>query len=152
MALVITDGPRNVTVCSGTNAKIPCGFAGVPDPLTLGQNSIWRIIKRSNNGDVIRNETVRAVNINANKTDALTFKIFINKDENNIADANNSYLSVGPVDDTYNNTSYQCIFTINDTITESDTAGTVTVIGMYVCVLYYSILLVYNYVECVQRI
>ena len=33
---------------------------------------------------------------------------------------------------TYNNTSYQCIFTINDTIIESDTAGTVTVIGMYV--------------------
>ena len=139
---MITDGPRNVTVCSGTNAKFPCGFTGVPDPFGLVQNLTWRIIKRSNNGDVIRNETVRAVNINANKTDALAFQFDINKDENNITSANNSYLSIGPVDDTYNNTSYQCIFTINDTIIESDTAGTVTVIGMYVCVLYYSILLV----------
>ena len=130
VALVITDGPRNVTVCSGTNAKIPCGFTGVPDPISLVQNLTWRIIKRSNNGDAIRNETVRAVNINANKTDALAFQIFINKDGNNITSANKSYLSVGPVDDTYNNTSYQCIFTINDSIIESDTAGTVTVIGM----------------------
>ena len=41
--------------------------------------------------------------------------------------------------DTYNNTSYQCIFNINDTIIESNTAGTVTVICMvnYVCVCVY---------------
>ena len=66
-------------------------------------------------------------------TDGLVFLI-IADNRNNIISANYSFLSVGPVDDTYNNTSYQCIFTINDTIIESDTAGTVTVIGMYVYV------------------
>ena len=45
------------------------------------------------------------------------------------------------MDDAYNNTSYQCIFTINDTTIVSDTAGTVTVIGtyvhMYICMYTY---------------
>ena len=131
VALVITSSPMNVTVCSGTNAIISCGFTGV-DPLSTRSNWSWRIIKRSNDGGVISNETVRAMDINANSTDGLRFIITINRDVNGSLNADGSYLSVGPVDDTYNNTSYQCIFTINDTIIESDTAGTVTVIGMYV--------------------
>ena len=121
----------NVTVCSGTNAEISCGFIGVSDPVTTIPNWSWRIIKRNNDGYVISNETVRVMNINNNRTDGLVFLI-ITSNMNGITSANDSYLSVGPVDDTYNNTSYQCIFTINDTIIESDTAGTVTVIGKYV--------------------
>ena len=120
----------NVTVCSGTNAEISCGFTGVDDPLTTIPNWYWRIIKRNSDGYVISNETVRVPDINSNRSDGLVFFIIINT-WNGIISANDSYLSVGPVDDTYNNTSYQCIFiTINDTIIESDTAGTVTVIGM----------------------
>ena len=124
--LVITNGPMNVTVCSGTKAKISCGYTGVPDPFNTRPN--WRIIKRNNNDSVISNETVSGMDIRSNLIDDLTFHFATSGG----SDANGSYLSVGPVDDTYNNTSYQCIFTINDNIIESDTAGTITVIGMYV--------------------
>ena len=119
---MITSGPMNVTVCSGTKANISCGYTGV-DPFNTRPN--WRIIKRNNNGSVISNETVTGMDMLNNKTDGLE-SVYVIK--NNYADE--SYLSVGPVDDTYNNTSYQCIFTINDNIIESDTAGTITVIGM----------------------
>ena len=128
---MITDDPVNVIVCSGTNAEISCGFTGVDDPLSTRPNWSWRIIKRNNSGYVISNETIKVPDINTNKTDGLAFVIIMSL-SNDILSANGSYLSVGPVDDTYNNTSYQCIFTINDTIIESDTAGTVTVIGMCV--------------------
>ena len=131
LALVITNGPMNVTVCSGTNAEISCGFTGVSETSSTLPNWFWRIIKRNNDGYVISNETVTVMDINANKTDGLVFFI-VTHDRNGIDSADNSYLSVGPVDDTYNNRSYQCIFTINDTIIESDTAGTITVIGTYV--------------------
>ena len=123
---MIVNGPINVTVCSGTNATISCGFTGVSDPWSTLPD--WRIIKRNNNGYVISNETVRVMDINANRNDGLVYFI-IENNSNGIISANGSYLSVGPVDDSYNNTSYQCIFTINDIIIESDTAGTVTVIG-----------------------
>ena len=112
----------NVTVCSGTKAKISCGYTGVADALKTRPD--WRIIKRSNNGSVISNVTVSGTDIHSKKIDDLDF-IFTSDDNS----AEGSYLSVGPVNDTYNNTSYQCIFTINDTIIESDTAGTITVIG-----------------------
>ena len=121
---MITNHPMNVTVCSGTKAKIPCGYTGVSDLFNTSPN--WRIIKRNNNGSVISNVTVSRMDIHSNKTDGLEFLINISNDNS----AGGSYLSVGPVDDTYNNTSYQCIFTINDNIIESDTAGTITVIGM----------------------
>ena len=111
----------NVTVCSGTKAKISCGYAGVSDLFITIPS--WRIIKRTNNGSAISNKTVYG--INSNKNDGLEFVVVLKDNK-----ADGSYLSVGPVDDTYNNTSYQCIFTINDTIIESDTAGTITVIGM----------------------
>ena len=123
---MITNGPMNVTVCSGTKANISCGYTGVDDFVSARPN--WRIIKRNNNGSVISNEIVPGMNILNNTTDDLEFVIALSNDSN----ANRSYLSVGPMDDTYNNTSYQCIFTINDNIIESDTAGTITVIGMYV--------------------
>ena len=115
----------NVTTCSGTNAEISCDYTGAPDPFNTRPD--WRIIKRNNVGHVISNETVNAVIIQRDKLDGLVFRSQIMID-------NSVYgrLSVGPVDDTDNNTSYQCIFTINDTIIESDTAGTVTVIGAYI--------------------
>ena len=123
----------NVTVCSGTNAKISCGFTGVSDPFSTRPNWSWRIIKRNKDGYVISNETVTVMDINVNITDGLVFRI-VTRNLNSIISAENSYLSVGPVDDTYNNTSYQCTFTINDTIIESNTSGTITVIGMLLCV------------------
>ena len=124
---MITNDPMNVTVCNGTKAEISCGYTGVTDFVATRPN--WRIIKRNNNGSVISNETVSGMDIRSNKFDDLTFVVHVTGNNNS---ADQSYLSVGPVDDTYNNTSYQCIFTINDTIIESDTAGTITVIGMYI--------------------
>ena len=121
----------NVTVCNGTKARISCGYTGVTDFVATRPN--WRIIKRNNNGSVISNETVSGMDILDNKNDGLEF-YFVISNERNDASADRSYLSVGPVDDTYNNTSYQCIFTINDNIIESDTAGTITVIGMYIAI------------------
>ena len=120
----------NVTVCNGTNAEISCGFTGVYYPPYTIPNWSWRIVKRNNDGYIISNKTVRVADINANRTDGLAF-VIITTNMNGIINADRSYLSVGPVDDTYNNTSYQCIFAINDTTIESDTAGTITVIGKY---------------------
>ena len=131
VALVITNGPMNVTVCSGTNAEISCGFTGVTDYFGIIPFLFWRITKRNNDGYVISTKTFSVISLNKDKNDALEF-FFIRKNRNGIVSANDSYLSVGPVDDTYNNTSYQCTFNINDTIIKSDTAGTVIVIGMYV--------------------
>ena len=125
LALVITNGPMNVTVCSGTKANISCGYTGVYDPFSTRPN--WRIIKRNNNGSVISNETVSGMDILNSTTDGLEFVIALSNDNS----ADGSYLSVGLVDDTYNNTSYQCIFTINDDIIESYTTGTITITGMH---------------------
>ena len=113
----------NVTVCSGTKAKISCGYTGVSDLFAIRPD--WRIIRRYKNGSVVSNVTVSGVDIRSNKIYDLNFTVVTSDNS-----ADESYLSVGPVDDTYNNTSYQCIFTINDNIIESDTAGTITVIGM----------------------
>ena len=122
---MITKGPRNATVCSGTKAKMSCGFSGV-EPFIIKPN--WRIIKRNNSGSVISNMTVSNYDIFNDNSNGLEF-ITVAKGHTS---ADGSYLSVGPVDDTYNNTSYQCI--ISDNIIESETAGTITVIGTYVCV------------------
>ena len=117
----------NVDVCSGTKAKIPCGYTGVFYLFKTWPN--WRIIKRNNNGSVISNVTVSGMDIRNNKIKYLEFIIITSSNDNSV---DGSYLSVGPVDDIHNNTSYQCIFTIKDNIIESDTAGTIIVIGMYI--------------------
>ena len=134
LAVTITNGPMNVTVCSGTKARIPCGFTGVSDPFSSRRWWFWRIIKRNDDGHVVSNKTVNVLEINNNRTDNLGFVIHISGNDNS---AKRSYLSVGPVDDTYNNTSYQCIFAIKDydVYLESDTIGTITVFGMYVFVV-----------------
>ena len=117
--LVITNNPRNLTVCNGTTTAVSCAFTGVGS--TFAKKN-WRIIKRNNNGSII-SITVNRMNISVIKNDSLKWNITIKNS------SKSSNLSVGPVDETYNNTSYQCIFTINDTIIES-TVGTITVIGM----------------------
>ena len=123
LGLEITNGPMNVTVCSGTKAKIPCGFTGLYNAFYTKPN--WRIIKINHDGDVSSNKTVNWMNIAYDNNDGLEWYIRTSGSSYNAVD---SFLSVGPVDETYNNTSYQCIFTINGNIIES-TVGTITVIG-----------------------
>ena len=113
----------DVTVCSETKAKIPCGFTGLYNAYSIRPN--WRIIKINHDGNVNSNQTVNWMNILHDNNDGLEWNIRTNGSSNNAVD---SFLSVGPVNETYNNRSYQCIFTINDTIIES-TVGTITVIG-----------------------
>ena len=136
---MITNGPMNVTVCSGTKANISCGYKGVSNLFSTAPN--WRIIERTNNGSVISNKTVYGINNNIN--DGLVFMVVLKDNK-----ADGSYLSVGPVDDTYNNTSYQCIFTINDTIIESDTTGTITVIGMYITMYLCTYVRMQKHLQC----
>ena len=92
LALEITNGPMNVTVCSGAKAKISCGFTGVSAHFNVMPS--WRIIKRDNNGSVISNETVSGIDIHSNNVDDLQFTTVINHE----GSADKSYLSVGPVD------------------------------------------------------
>ena len=139
---MITNGPMNVTVCGGTKANISCGYTGVYGAFETPPN--WRIIKRNNNGSVISNETVSGTDIRNNEFDDMKFFVVTSGNNNN---ADGSYLSVGPVDDTYNNTSYQCIFSINDNIIESDTAATITVTGRcdYIVTYMYPIIMLRVY-------
>ena len=121
IGLVITNGPKNVTVCNETKAKIACSFTGVPDIYSVMPH--WRIVSRNNDGDVLSYGIV-----SNNKNDILKWNLVPSGYDNS---ANDSFLSVGPVDETFNNTSYQCVFGFDDYIIES-TVGTITVIGMYV--------------------
>ena len=114
---MISNGPKNVTVCTGTKAKITCGFTGVPDIYSVMPH--WRIVRRNNGGDVLSNGKV--------SNNILKWNLVPSVYDNS---ANNSFLSVGPVDETDNNTSYQCVFGFDDYIIES-TVGTITVIGTY---------------------
>ena len=50
----------NVTVCSGTNAEISCGFTGVD---AFNTRPDWRIVRRNNDGDVISNDTINGTSI-----------------------------------------------------------------------------------------
>ena len=72
---MITNGPMNVTVCSGTKANISCGYTGVSDLFSTRPN--WRIIKRNDNGIVISNETVSGMDIRSSKFDDLKFVVRI---------------------------------------------------------------------------
>ena len=114
---MVTNGPKNVTVCIGTETKMSC---------EVNSSSIikpkWRIIKRNDSGDIISNETFSEIDIRNDHTDGLRWKESLNNNNHTFS------LSVGPVDEICNNTSYQCIFT---GITSA--VGTITVIGMYVC-------------------
>ena len=112
---MITNGPKNVTVCIGDKTEMSCEVNS-----SSNIKPKWRIIKRDDSGDIISNETFSQINISNDPTDGLRWK---KKSSNN-----DFSLIVGPVDKTYNSTSYQCIFA-----SITSTFGTITVIGAYVC-------------------
>ena len=122
VALVITNDPMDITVCTGSIVNIPCGF--VNDSANFVPN--WRIIRRSNNGTIISNMSVSGVVILNNVNDGLEW---IPDTTSGLLMSPNSRLVVGPVDETDNQSSYQCIFAVGDNNIESS-IGTVTVTGM----------------------
>ena len=126
---MITNGPMDTTVCNGAIAMIPCGFNNVNPKVTLPN---WRIIRRNNDGSVISDMTISGLDIVTNSNDGLEWVPDLTSGENM---SPNSRLLVGPVDETYNESSYQCIFTSLINTTESS-VGTLTVAGMYITVIY----------------
>ena len=125
VALEITNGPMDTTVCTGSVANISCGFIN-GDPYIAVPN--WRIVRRSDDGSVISNMTVNGLDIIRNTNDGLEWVADLTSGVNM---SPNSRLLVGPVDETYNQSSYQCIFNLISGAVESS-IGALTVTGTYV--------------------
>ena len=126
--LMITNNPDNITECLNDHIPfltipIPCGFTGIP-ATTLPN---WRIIRRAENGSVISDITRNATDINDNRND----KLYWVANETSIKEnnSNNSYLSVGPMDKSYNRSSYQCSFQLDDNTIIKSKVGTITLFG-----------------------
>ena len=120
---MITNGPIDTTVCIGSTANIFCGF--VNESINLVPD--WNITTRNDNGSVIKNVIFGASDIIANTNDGLEW---IPDHNSGRKMSPNSRLVVGAVDETYNHSSYQCIFPVGGSI--QSTIGTLTVTGMYV--------------------
>ena len=113
VALTITNGPQDTTVCINQVANCTCGFTGA-DPNLVVPN--WNIIKRNRKGAIVTNETVSGSEIFRSTNDGLEW----------IADplnGNNSVLRVGP-----DQSSYQCFIVLLNGIIENS-IGTLTVVG-----------------------
>lgn len=125
--LVIVNDPTNIIVCTGAIGIMPCGF--VNDSINIQPH--WNIITKSDDGNVISNVTVTPNEINSDNnnsnSDRLVYEPDLTSGSNN---ATNNRLLVGPVDETHNQSSYQCIFDLagGDVISS---IGTVTVAGEY---------------------
>ena len=117
VALTVTNGPQDTTMCINQVANCACGFTGA-DPNFVVPD--WRIIKRRD-GVVVSNETIGGSEIIRNTNDGLEWMA-------DPLNGNNSVLRVGPVDGTDDQSSYQCTFALLNEIIDSST-GTLTVIG-----------------------
>ena len=128
------------TVCTGSVVNISCGFIN-GDPNFIVPN--WEIVRRSDDGSVFSNMTVNGQDIIRNTIDGLEWVADTTSGMNM---SPNSRLLVGPVDETYNQSSYQCIFIAISGDVESS-IGTLTVTGTYVYTYVYEdlcVLYVYN--------
>ena len=125
--LVIVNGPTDIIVRTGAIGIMPCGF--VNESINIQPD--WNIITRSDDGSVISSVTVTPNQINSDNSngnsDHLVYEPDVTSGPNN---ATNNRLLVGPVDETHNQSSYQCIFdlALTDVISSS---GTITVAGEY---------------------
>ena len=112
----------STTVCSGSTANMSCGFIGgesvIPD---------WRMIRRSSNGMIINDTVVGGADIVSNDDDGL---VWVPDTTTGSFNYPNNHLVIGPVDETYNQSSYQCIIRRNDGDILSGT-GTLTVAGKH---------------------
>ena len=118
---MFTNSPVDTIVCIGSIASIPCGFSNVTDVLVPN----WNITMRSNDGSIISNEfSVNA--INTDDDDGLEYFTDTVLGDNMSPD---SRLEVGPVDESDNQSSYQCIFVVAGSGTFKSSTGTLTVAG-----------------------
>jgi len=110
-------------------AECTCGFDGV-NPLAITPN--WRIITRNNDGSVVSNVTINGRDVVHDKNDGLEWII----GQANSTSSPNSKLVIGPVNETHNQSSYQCVFHVNQIINGAtqhrivkSSVGTLTVVG-----------------------
>ena len=104
-------------------AEFHCEFIGLSAKDAIPG---WRITFSDNNGSIINNKTIDGEDICSNDISGL--KCIINGNNN----APNSKLLVGPVNMTHNQSSYQCILTVDPkgaSITVMSSVGTLTVVG-----------------------
>jgi len=116
--VMINNPPVDVTVCIGDTTNIACGFSGVDPIITV---PTWRIDKTDDGSNDLSVSTINADNDSGNG-DGLVWVPDLTSGPNN---ASGSVLIVGPVDETFNQSSYLCFF--GDRMSET---GTVTVAGM----------------------
>ena len=110
-------------------AECTCGFDGANPTLITPD---WIIVTRNSNGSVNSNVTITGDDIIDNKHDGLVWRF----GQTNTTSAPNSKLVVGPVDETHNQSSYQCVFRLNEEVNElvqsqifKSSVGTLTVVG-----------------------
>ena len=118
VALTITNGPQDTTVCTNQLAICTCGFVGADPNIAIPD---WLITKRNTNRVAVSSEVISGLDITGDTNDGLEWIL-------DLANPNNSVLRVGPVDGTDNQSSYWCIFTILSGILVSE-VRTLTVLG-----------------------
>ena len=127
--LVIINGPADIVVHPGAIGIMPCGF--VNESINILPN--WNIITRNDTGSVISSMTISSSQINMDNnngnSDGLVYEPDVTSGPNN---APNSRLLVGPVDETHNQSSYQCIFDLAIGDDDISNTGTITVAGEYI--------------------
>jgi len=102
---MITNPPMDVTVCIRDTTNIPCGYSGVDPTIT---KPTWRINRTDSGSNIVAVVNINADNDSGND-DGLVWMIDLTSGPNN---ASGSVLVVGPVDETFNQSSYQCIFSV----------------------------------------
>ena len=129
LEFTITNGPQDTTVCMNDRAGCTCGFDGVSTSSTIPD---WIIVTRSSDGSVISNVTIDGEDIIDNKHDGLVWQF----GNTTTTSSPNSKLVVGPVDETHNQSSYQCVFRLIDNVDGSpqnrivkSSVGILTVVG-----------------------
>jgi len=100
-AVIITNGPRNTTVCVNQFANISCGFTGA-DPSLV---PLWHIIKRNRNGDKIDDEYFSGIRQRNNTVNVNGMEWIVDP-----LNGNNNMLRVGPVTRADDQLYYQCSF------------------------------------------
>ena len=123
VGIIITNGPQDTTVCMNTIAECDSGFSGA-DPYFIIPN--WRIVLRSDDGSIISNNIIYGGDIDDGHINGLQWVPDLTSGNNS---APNSKLLVGPVNMTYNQSSYQCSFEIINADSVISSVGTITVVG-----------------------
>ena len=123
--LVITNGPVDAIACIGDTVNIPCGFVNESGSVRPD----WRIVRRNNDGIVISDMSLTGSSIISNPNDGLQWIT----DRPSGLNHTNSVLVVGPVDESLNQSLYQCYFTVfnddNILVNVTSNIGTLTAYG-----------------------